>query len=122
VIITEHAAILRFQGSVHQSWRYYRGRRVGPYYRLLYRNRGSQEIIYLGKDDILAEQVSALLRVWQAPMRERHYLSLLRSRARAAFRAHQRALDRELWNQGLYRKGNEIRGWRQPRPKGQVDE
>jgi hypothetical protein len=40
--------VLRRQGVVVESWRYYQQRRLGPYFRVSFREQGRQESIYLG--------------------------------------------------------------------------
>ena len=47
------------QGTVTTSWRTYRGRRLGPYYRLAWRENGRQRSIYLGRQGRLEPGMSA---------------------------------------------------------------
>ena len=49
------------QGSVVASWRVYAGRKLGPYFRLAYREGRRQRSIYLGRCAELARRVRELL-------------------------------------------------------------
>src|SRR5438128_2286938 len=109
------AAILSRQGSVHESWRLYKGEKLGPYFRLLYRHDGRPHCVYLGADGALAEAVRQALQELQAPRRERRALGRLRALARAALRKQKRALDGELRRRGACLKGWKVRGWRNVR-------
>lgn len=110
-LLASHAVVLSRQGSVHQSWRYYRGRRLGPFYRLIYRQGGRQWSVYLGRDEGLANEVRQALRKLQAPLQHRA-LDRQLALVKAMQKKQKQALDAELHRRGLYRKGNEIRGWR----------
>ncbi len=100
------------QGAVVATWRWRGGRRLGPYYRLAYREHGRQRSIYLGRSEGLAEKVRWLLADVQAPLRR--HRAWLRTRARlAAQLRRQKARWREaLRSWGLYTKGCAVRGWR----------
>ena len=108
---------LRFtrQGAVVATWRTYRGRRLGPYYRLAYRDGTRQRSIYLGRQSPLVDEVRRLLGHCQAD----HRFRCRARRSRAEFR--RRVLDpvkkymQEAflrYGHGLYFKGWEIRGIR----------
>ncbi|MFH1269080.1 MAG: hypothetical protein ABIK89_25415 [Planctomycetota bacterium] len=58
-------------GTVVSTWRTYRGRRLGPYFRLAYRKGGRQWSIYLGRSEGLARRVRDLLARLQHPRRWR---------------------------------------------------
>jgi hypothetical protein len=117
--IGAHAGHLASQGSVHASWRTYQGRRLGPYYRLLFRIDGRQHSRYLGTDPAFADEIRCLLAHMQAPLREGRTLTRCRAQLRAALRLQKRELDGQLRRLGLYLKGSEIRGRRKPRsPRG----
>jgi hypothetical protein len=119
-LLADQRELFARQGGVHPSWRYYRGRRLGPFYRLLYRQDGKQRAVYLGADLALAEEVRAALGELQSPLRERRERRRLLEGARRALRAQMTELDRELKKVGLYRKGNEVRGAGPlPTPRGQ---
>ena len=107
------------QGSIVKSWRSYRGRRLGPYFRLAYRNGGRQRSLYLGADAELAAEVRQRLAQRQAA----HRLSLMLHRqkqlVRKSLARHKNAWRRELAAVGLLLKGNEIRGL--SRSAGRID-
>jgi hypothetical protein len=55
------------QGAVVTGWRQHHGRRLGPYYRLTWRDpAGRQRSCYLGADEALARQVEGWLRSLRA--------------------------------------------------------
>jgi hypothetical protein len=107
-----HAEALCRGGSVQQSWRYRGGRRLGPFFRLAYREGAKQCSLYLGRDPALAGEVRAALRQLQAPLRQQREADHRLAEIRAELRQQRRALDGELAQRGLRRKGSEIRGWR----------
>ena len=73
-----HRDQLSRQGTVVEAYRTYRGRKLGPYYRLAYRDRdGRQRSIYLGASAELAEQVRRLLVECQAELHEHSVLVTL---------------------------------------------
>lgn len=111
-ILNNQADRFRSQGAVIETWRYHRGVRLGPYYRLAFRGEGRQRSIYLGTDPELADEVRRWLKAQQANRREelqrRRWLKSLRSRLRKC----KEEWARELRKVGLYLKGSEVRGWR----------
>jgi len=111
--IDQHSTLFEHQGSVVESWRWRRGRRRGPYYRLAYHDElGRQRSVYLGADAGLASAVRQALVELHAPQRERHWIKELRRDLRRGLRHARVAMDVELQALGLYCKGAEIRGWR----------
>jgi hypothetical protein len=103
------------QGAVVATWRTYRGRRLGPYYRLAYREGTRQRSIYLGRQGPLVDQVRNLLGVLQA----KHRFRCQARRRRAEFRRKVLRPLKEylegaflLYGNGLYFKGWEVRGIR----------
>lgn len=103
------------QGAVVTAWRTYRGRRLGPYYRLAYREGSRQRSIYLGRQSPLVDKVRNLLGVLQA----KHRFRCLARRRRAELRRRvlrplKEYLERAflLYGNGLYFKGWEVRGIR----------
>ena len=66
-------------GSVGSKWRNYRGRRLGPYFRLRYCQDGRERSLYLGRSEELAEEVRGLL----ADLQRRRIFRRLRERIRA---------------------------------------
>ncbi|MBN2580855.1 MAG: hypothetical protein JXB10_17855 [Pirellulales bacterium] len=104
--------VLSRQGAIVASWQTYRGRRLGPYYRLAYRAEGRQRSIYLGKSKSLLRQVRRLLRKIQESVQTRR--SLRRThKAFQAIRKEQHARSRiALSKIGLELHGYALRGWR----------
>jgi len=94
------------------SWREYNGRKLGPYYRLAYREEGRQRSIYLGRCRARVEKVREALDAVQAPRRQERCLRRMKAEAKAGLRAAKAELDRQLRAVGLSLKGFEIRGRR----------
>jgi hypothetical protein len=117
--LAEHAAVLQRQGTVQLAWRWYKGRRLGPFFRLSFRMAGRQHSIYLGTDQVLVAEVRLRLQELRAPLIERrlrdHQFALLRQ----SIRKHKRQFDQCLRQLGLTRKGAEFRGLRNlPKAEG----
>jgi hypothetical protein len=106
------AHLMAREATVVATWRWWRGLKFGPYWRVAYRDRGRQKSIYLGRSDVLAARVLRLLDDLRRPERERKAWSQLQAQARAELR-HQKALwERELRVRGLYSRGYAVRGMR----------
>jgi hypothetical protein len=115
-LIADRTASFSRQGAVVKSWRHWRGRRHGPFYRLAFRDdTGRQRSIYLGADEGLAAAVRQTLAELQAPMRQHRWLEEVRRKIRRELRACRAAMNVELQAMGLFCKGAEIRGWRNAR-------
>lgn len=99
------------QGAVVESWRKYDGRRLGPYYRLSYRDGGRQHSIYLGQSRQLADLILKLLEEIQSPVKQQRELDHICSHARAELRKQKKRWNKDLSQAGLCAKGFEIRGW-----------
>lgn len=99
-------------GTVVTGWRNYRGHRLGPYYRLMFRVDKQQKSVYLGSSEAAARQVAELLRELQQPLRVHRSIGKLRMDVRRSLREHKKLWQRDLARLGLYVKGLEIRGWR----------
>jgi len=110
--IVARREVLARAGSVVATWRTYRGRRLGPYYRLSYREDGRQRSIYLGRSSQLAEHVRGLLTDCQRPARQAHELRRTRAVLMKDLRRQKAAWDQELQAAGLYARGYVVRGWR----------
>ena len=106
-----HGALLAKQGRVVEAWRTYRSRKLGPYFRLAYREHGRQQSIYLGKSRELADRVRALLEDCQARVRKQRAWQGLRAQARAELKRNKAAWREELAKVGLHLQGSEVRGW-----------
>jgi hypothetical protein len=111
-LVARYEQLLRTQGAVVASYRLYRGRRLGPFFRVAFRVDGRQRSIYLGKDPALAEEVRGVLARLQAPLERRRGLKRQRDAAKAGLRRAKIRLEQELARVGLGLKGYEVRGWR----------
>lgn len=100
------------EATVVATWRWWRGLKFGPYWRVAYRERGRQKSIYLGRSDRLAENVRRLLADLQSPERERRDSLQLQGHARAELRRQKALWERELRIRGLYSRGYAVRGMR----------
>jgi hypothetical protein len=110
--IISHRAMLSAQGSVTTTWRWRRCRRLGPYYRLAYRDGfGRQRSIYLGTDAGLAAEVQDALARLRAFDEERRQIDRVRRAVRRQLRQLRAALNEELRPLSLRFQGSEIRGW-----------
>jgi len=69
--IRQAAPAVATAGSIVETWRTYRGRRLGPYYRLAYRESGIQRSIFIGGDSQLVAAARELLAELQADERAR---------------------------------------------------
>jgi hypothetical protein len=101
------------QGSIVATWRIYRGRRLGPYYRLVWREDGRQRTLYLGRQGPIVDEVRCLLDIIQAPTRFQRAVRHRRARfRREVLRPLKRYLDETflVYGGGLYLKGWELRG------------
>jgi hypothetical protein len=103
------APALAESGAIRATWRTYRGRRLGPYFRVVYCYRGRQKWIYVGRSAELAGRLRQLLALFQAPAAERRQLRRLCVAARRALRTQKAAWQAELARHGLLAKGFELR-------------
>jgi len=109
-VMAARPGVFARQGAVVASWRAYRGRRLGPYWRLAYREGGRQRSVYLGRSGSGVKRVRGALARLQRPLRSRRAVRRLRRRVKASMRKCLTALDRQLDRLGLWRKGFEVRG------------
>jgi hypothetical protein len=100
------------QGSVVATWRAYRGRRLGPYFRLAFREDGRQRSIYLGRCRELARRVGSLLAGLQRPLRQRRVVRRLEAQVQASLKRFRAKLAEALAPLGIRIKGSEFRGGR----------
>lgn len=107
--------VLSRQGEVVAGWRSYRGKRLGPYWRLTYRHEGRSHTVYLGRWSALVREVRRLLDEWQGPLRQRREWAAVRRSAKQATRAVKLRWAVELARAGLRLQGYEVRGWRKLR-------
>ncbi|MFH1924715.1 MAG: hypothetical protein ABIP48_33100 [Planctomycetota bacterium] len=99
-------------GTVVATWRTYRGRRLGPYFRLAYRKGRRQCSIYLGRSEELAGRVRDLLAKLQDLNRWRRTSRRMQREARKSLRRWLEYLGKQLAELGIQRKGFEFRGVR----------
>lgn len=100
------------QGAIVATWRFYDGRRLGPYHLLVWRAAGRQRSLYLGRSPELAQEVRRLLDQVQEPRRRMRACARMRQAVRAALRCHKARWAQDLAKVGLTLKGFEVRGWR----------
>jgi len=111
-LIASRPTLFARQGAVVATWRKYRGRRLGPYFRLAYREAGRQCSVYLGRASRVVEAVRARLAELQRPLKRSRIYRQARAQIKASLGPVKRELDRRLRRVGLYMKGFEVRGWR----------
>lgn len=111
-LIDQRPRLFAQQGAVVATWRKYKDRRLGPYWRLVYREGGRQRTVYLGRFGPLVRQVRARLRNLQAYRDMRRAIDRSIRAAKAALRDARRDLARHLRRWGLHLAGYEVRGWR----------
>jgi len=100
------------QGTIVATWREHEGRRLGPCYRLAWREQGRQRSLYLGCSPWIAEKVRELLAALQKESGEARVLRQLEADAGALLRWSKELLKNELGRLGLSLKGFEVRGGR----------
>ncbi len=110
--IKANPQIFARQGTVAATWRTYKGKRLGPYYQLTYRDQDRQHWLYLGRSEQLAHQVREFLHNLHRP-RDQHRLNRrLQSQARTSLRLAKTHLKQLLAPRGITLKGWEFRGIR----------
>jgi hypothetical protein len=112
VLLTARPEFFRMHGTVDATWRRRGARTFGPYYRLRYREGGRVHCIYLGRSNLLVNQVRQTLHELQRPLREYRAVSQLRRQVRDALSIDRRIVKAHLCRLGLRLKGFEVRGWR----------
>ncbi len=109
--ILAHAAFFVANGSVEATWRTYRGRRLGPYFRVGCRQRSVQHAlgtgaaprqtsIYLGHSPELAARVRELLDALQQHTRCKRRCEQLRRQVRRSLTRSEKELRRLLAERG----------------------
>lgn len=110
--IAAHPEIFSRQGSVQSSERTYQGKRLGPFFRLVFRSAGRLRSVYIGGHRALASEIAQVLRDLQAPLRQGRGIDRRLAEVWKDFQEGRRAFRQRLEQCGLCLKGNEIRGWR----------
>ncbi len=100
------------QGAIVPSWRYRAGRKLGPYYRLAYRDQGRQKSIYLGASQALVQKIRALLDEIHRPRERRKEWLRMRPILWASIRQQKAQWNQVVRAYGLYTRGYELRGRR----------
>jgi hypothetical protein len=103
------------QGSVQESYRVHKGRKLGPYFRLSFREAGKQRSCYIGRNRAFAAEIEKELQKLQAPRLFFRQVQRCLADCRRDHRIAQQELRRRLETHGLRLQGNEIRGWRRQR-------
>ena len=110
--LRQAAPALATAGTIVETWRTYRGRRLGPFFRVAYRESEIQKSIYVGNDPELVAAACELLGKLQADERLRRAVARQRRAVRASLTVAKTAWAQELKKRGLSLKGYEARGWR----------
>ena len=111
-LVRAHLDVFGRQGAIVATWCEHQGRKLGPYYRLAWREEGRQRSRYLGCSTWVVERVRELLARVQQELRQSRQLRRLERTARAAIRWSKGLLRKELGRLGLWLKGFEVRGGR----------
>ncbi len=111
-LVRAQLGVFSRQGAIVATWREHQGRKLGPYYRLAWREEGRQRSRYLGCSTWVVEKVRELLARVQQELRQGRQLRRLERTARAAMRWSKGLLRKELGRLGLWLKGFEVRGGR----------
>jgi hypothetical protein len=112
LLLASRPELFAKQGHVAAGYRTRNGRKLGPYYRLSYREDGRQHSIYLGRPGELVDRVRHRLGELQRHRVEFRALHAMERQVRASLRVAKRHLASLLRPYGLRMKGMEIRGWR----------
>src|SRR5438105_2365052 len=110
----EDLEALKRQGFVAADYRH-RGRRLfGPYFKLRWRSKRRQQVLYLGQAQQRAEEVRAALTEWQRPSRLIRELSRVLGETRRRLASTKALLASHLPNGELYVHGYTLRRKRMP--------
>ena len=112
--VEAHREQLARQGTIVCSYRWRIGRKVGPYYRLAYREGSQQRSLYLGNDMELVTEIRGMLQALQQPKQQQRAVQRHKVAIRSALAECREGLRRELAIRGLRLQGHEVRGWRSP--------
>jgi hypothetical protein len=84
--ITIHRELIACGGSVVASWKIHRGKRLGPYYRVAFRENRRQRARYIGSNEQLATMVRELIDELKSPRRTTQTIRRARAAVRQALR------------------------------------
>lgn len=107
--LDELGPLLAKQGSIIATWRSYKGRRIGPYYRVMFRHNGRLQSAYLGKDGELAAIIQSALDLLREPGRQQREFARLRRQIKRSLMNQKSLFRQRLREQGRDLKGFEIR-------------
>jgi len=110
-LLEAQPALFTKQGSVVETWRVYRGQKLGPYYRLAFRDGGRQSSIYLGTCKERANQIRAVLVSLQNSTILKNTVKRARAQVCSQLRQHKKDWEKLLQKHGLHLQGFEVRGW-----------
>jgi hypothetical protein len=113
--LAERAGLFAAQGSVQESYRLYQGRKLGPFFRLSFREAGKQRSWYIGRDPAFAAEIERELQKLQAPRLFVRQVQRCLAHCRRDLRVARQEWRRRLEKYGLRLQGNEVRGWRRQR-------
>jgi hypothetical protein len=113
--LSDRPDIFARQGTVRESWRYYGGRRLGPYFKLSYRIGGKQQARYLGSSPEFAAEVRHKLVTMQAELRQQRRRNQELAPWYKAVSSCKQQWQLEVEKLGLRVQGYEVRGYRQLR-------
>ena len=111
-LVQSQLSVFSRQGAIVATWRKHQGRKLGPYYRLAWREEGGQRSRYLGCSTWVVEKVRELLARVQRTSAKAASCNGSSAPARAAMRSGKGLLRKELGRLGLWLKGFEVRGGR----------
>jgi hypothetical protein len=103
--VLEHRELIKQDGCIGATWKTYRGKRLGPYYRVEFRENSAIKTIYIGRNEELTKMASALIEKLKQPCREDRLLRRARAAARAALRHSLADAETYLAPLGYYRRG-----------------
>ena len=84
--VLKYNELIAQDGCIGEIWKTYRGKRLGPYYRVEFRENRATRTIYIGRDEQLAKMASAMIDELKHPRREDRIIRRARMAARAALR------------------------------------
>jgi hypothetical protein len=104
-----HQELIAKDGCLAATWKNYRGKRLGPYYRVEFRQDRAVKTIYLGRDPLLVEFATALIDDIKKPSRQKRYLRRLRAEIRASLRRTFAEAEQFVAPFGYHRRGLSFR-------------
>ena len=111
-LVNAHPRKFAHGGLVAATWKYYKGRKLGPYYRLQFRVQGRTRHVYLGREGPRVQAVRERLAELHAVLARRRMYDKMVKRARAQVHVDLAALQRQLAAAGLRSKAIQVRGLR----------